>query len=253
LVAALPMALSALSALAGCGGQAGGQTGEETDGGCVFATSPLPLQERSPLGFSAGQVLALAEGEQSAAFGWLQTPGFSYGPESGTGQVTARTSVAGPAKFTRVDVQRSASLCQDQLRVPVAVVLATAGGALDESFTVDLIATKADEAVITELVPSAELKGAFAFVPGTLGERRFGRLEVNLRFRPEGSAGYLLAGIEGGDPAGGSVSFQALPLACWGDIPSLSSPACDRQREARPMRLDHGLRPAPRHHPLPAS
>jgi len=88
LAAALPLALSALG---GCGAKAGGQTGEETDDGCVFASSPLSLQEPSPLGFSAGQVLALAEGQQSAAFGWLQTTGFSYGPESGTGQVTVAT------------------------------------------------------------------------------------------------------------------------------------------------------------------
>jgi hypothetical protein len=223
LAAALPLALSALG---GCAARAGGQTGEETDDGCVFATSPLSLQQPSPLGFSAGQALALAEGEQSAAFGWLQTAGFSYGPESGAGQVTARTSGAGPAKFARADVQRSQPHCRDQVRIPVSVVLATAGGALDESFSVDLIATTADEAAITELVPSAALKGSFAFVPGTLGGRRFARLEVNLRFRPEGSAGYLLAGIESGDTAGDTASFQALPLACWGDIPSLSPPVC---------------------------
>ncbi len=171
-------------------------------------------------------MLALAEGEQSAAFSWLQTPGLAYGPESGTGQVTARTSAAGPAKFARVDVPRSLPHCEDQLRIPVSVALATAGGALDESFTVDLIATTADEAAVREIVPSAELKGAFAFVPGALGERRFARLEVNLLFRSEGFAGYLLAGIEGGDQAGGTVSFQALPLACWGDVRSLSSAAC---------------------------
>lgn len=223
LLAALPVALVAVG---GCGAQAGGQTGEETDDGCVFSTSPLSLQEPSPLGFSAGQVLALAEGEHSASFGWLQSAGLSYGPEGGTGQVTLQASAAGAARFARVDVHRSLPDCQDQLRIPVSAVLATAGGALDESFTVDLVAATADEAAVTALVPSAELKGAFAFVPSTLGARRFARLEVNLRFRREGSAGYLLAGIEGGDPAQGSVSFQAVPLACWGDIASLSSPAC---------------------------
>ncbi|MEI9938462.1 MAG: hypothetical protein WDO69_14680 [Pseudomonadota bacterium] len=217
--------LLTLLSLGGCGAQAGGQTGEETDDGCVFATSPLSLQERSLLGFSAGQVLALAEGEQLATFDWRQTPGFAYGPESGTGQVTLRTSAAGPAKFARVDAQKSLPHCEDQVRIPVSVVLATAGGALAESFTVDLVATAVDEAAITELLPSAELKGAFAFDPGTLGGRRFGRLEINLRFHADGSAGYLLAGIESGDQAGGSASFQALPLACWGDIPSIS-PAC---------------------------
>ena len=192
----------------------------------MFTTSPLSLQEPSPLGFSACQVLAFVEGEQSAAFNWLQTEGFSYGPESGSGEVSTRTSAAGPARFARVDEHRSLPDCSDQVRIPVRVELATAGGALEETLTVDLIAAAADEAAITELVPSAELKGAFAFVPGTLGARRFVRLEVNLRFRPAGFAGYLIAGIGSGDPESGSVSFQPAPLACWGDIPSLSSPAC---------------------------
>jgi len=191
----------------------------------VFTVANYPVEARAD-NAAAAKDRALAEGQQSAAFGWLQTTGFSYGPESGTGQVTVRTSVTGPAKFARIDVRRGQSHCEDQVRIPVSVVLATAGGALDESLTVDLIATTADEAAVTALVPSAELKGAFAFVPDTLSGRRFGRLEVNLRFLSAGSAGYLLAGIESGDAAGGSVSFQALPLACWGDIPSSFFSAC---------------------------
>jgi hypothetical protein len=216
---------AALSALSGCGAQAGGQTGEETGDGCVFTTSELSLHEPSPLGFSAGQALALAEGERSATFSWLQSPGIAYGPESGKGQVSVRTSAAGPAQFARVDASRSLTHCQDHVQLPAYVVLATAGGAFDESFRVDLVATTPDETALTQLVPSAELNGTFAFTPSTLGQRRFGRLEINLRFRSEGSAGYLLAGIEGGDEASGTASSQALPLACWGAIPSLF-PAC---------------------------
>jgi hypothetical protein len=222
-LAAAPVVLSAVG---GCGAQAGGQTGEETESKCVFAMAPLSMHEPSPLGFSAGEVLALAEGAQSATFTWLQTPGFSYGPENGSGQATVRTFAVGEASFARVEVQRSAPNCQDHVRIPVSVVLETAGGALHESFPVNLIATTGDEAAITALVPSAQLKGEFAFVPSTLEGRRFARLEVNLRFSPEGTAGYLLAGIEGADQTSASVSFQALPLACWGDIPFLSSAAC---------------------------
>jgi hypothetical protein len=219
----LPVALFVLT---GCGAQAGGQTGEETDGRCVYAMSPLRLEEPSPLGFSAGELLALAGGEQSAAFGWLQTEGLRYGPESGVGEVVVRTSTAGAARFARVDSQTSFLACQDHVRIPVRVALATASAALDESFEADLTATTVDEATVTALVPSSELKGAFAFDPATLQGRHFTRLEVNLRFTQEGFAGYLLAGIESSEPAAGSVGFQPLPLACWGDIPSLHSAAC---------------------------
>jgi hypothetical protein len=222
LAAAFPLIFAAV----GCGAQAGGQTGEETDGGCVFAISALTLQQPSPLGFSAGEVLALAEGEQSASFSWLQSPGVAYGPESGVGQVSLRTTAIAPAKFARVDAQRSLAHCVDHVTIPVSIALVTAGGALDESFTADLIATTPDEGVVSALVRSSVLRGAFAFDPDTLSGRRFTRLEVNLRFRSAGSAGYLVAGIESGDQAGGSASFQPLPLACWGNIPALSSPAC---------------------------
>jgi hypothetical protein len=215
-----------LSVLGGCGAQAGGgQTGEESGDGCVLSTSLLSRDERSPLGFSAGQVLAFAEGEHSAGFNWLQAPGFSYGPESGAGNVTVQTSAVGPAKLARIDTARSQAHCEDHLRIPVSVGLASAGGALDEEFTVDLIAATADAASVKQIVPSTALTGAFAFEPGTLGERRFSRLEVNLHFGPAAFAGYLFAGIESRDDASGSASFQPLPLACWSEIPSLS-PAC---------------------------
>lgn len=225
--AAPSVALSALVVFAGCGPVAGGQTGEESDGRCVFVTSPLSPDELSPLGFSPDQALALAEGERHAAFSWRQSPGVAYGPESGTGAVTLTTTSAGPPKLARIDAEKSDASCVDHVRIPVTVALSTAGGAFDESLTTHLVATSADEAALTQMVPSAELDGAFAFSEETLGARRFIRLEVNLLFRTDASAGYLFGGIEGGDAANGVTSFQAVPLACWGDIPSLFHACAD--------------------------
>lgn len=218
--------VAAPAALGGCAGaQAGGQTGEETDDGCVFSLSELARQERSPLGFSAEQVLEFAEGEQQATFSWLSASDFRYGPESGEGQVTLRTTAAGSAQFARVAATHSAAHCDDHLSVPVHVALTTAGGALDESFTAKLLATTSDQATLAKAVPASELGGLLAFDPETLGGKRFVRLEIDLRLRPEGSAGAVLAGIESGDPnasaAGAATGFQSVPLACWG-TPSLT-------------------------------
>jgi hypothetical protein len=215
--------LIALAALGGCGGvQAGGQTGEESDGRCVFATSPLSQQELSPLGFSADQALALVADPHHATFSWQQASGLTYGPETGTGEVTVEIAASGGARFARVDAARSTADCEDHVRIPVSVALVTAGGALDEVFSANLVAATADEAAITQSVPSASLRGALAFTESTLGDRRFIRLEVNLRFGRSSFAGYLLGGIESGDDSG-SKSFQPVPLACWGVIPSLAS------------------------------
>jgi hypothetical protein len=226
LCAALPTALSALS---GCGGaQAGGQTGEETDGKCVFATHPLAQQEPSPLGFSPEQVLVLAAGERQAEISWQQTQGVTYGPETGTSQATLRTAATGPARLAQVDRARSSGpFCEDHISIPVEVTLETSGGAFDESFSALLTATSADAASVTQIVRRAELRGAFAFSADTLGSRRFMQLEVNLRFSAESSAGYLFGGIEGSDPTGEIASYQIVPLACWGDVSPLSQRCAD--------------------------
>jgi len=201
----------------GCGAQAGGQTGEETDGQCALRTTPLSPAELSPLGFSA-------EGEHVASFEWLREPNLAYSPESGSGEVTVRVVAQGSPRLARVDPERSAARCRDHLRIPVSIALSTAGGALDESFQDDLVAADSDVAVVTDLLPSEELKGRLAFAPGDLGERHFIRLELNLGFGPEDFAGSLLAGIESSKASAtvdGSASYQPLPLACWGDVPEL--------------------------------
>ncbi len=215
-----------LGCLAACGAQAGGQTGEESGDGCVFITSPLAERERSPLGFSSEQVLAMVDAERSASFEWSRGSGLEYGPESGAAEVTVRIARTGAAHFARVDPDESAPHCRDHVRIPVTVDLATGGGAFDESLQATLLAESGDEASVTHVVPSAALRGAFAFAPGALGTRRFQRLEVNLRFRAEAFAGQLFAGVESGDEGGGSVSFQPVPLACWGESPSL--PPCSK-------------------------
>jgi len=191
----------------------------------VFVTSPLSPQEASPLGFAPEQVLALADGEHRAAFEWQQAPGVNYGPESGAGEVTVGVTATGAAQFARVQASKRGAQCDDHVLFPLRVTLSTAGGALDESFAARLRATNADEAALGEVLPAAQLHGAFAFSEETLGNGRFIRLEVNLRFGAAAFAGSVLGGIENGDAASGTTSFRPVPLACWGQSASLT-PAC---------------------------
>ena len=64
--------LLAVFALFGCGGgQTGGETGadelgEETADPCVETPTTLAIDEQSPLGFSAADVLAFSEGTHTA-------------------------------------------------------------------------------------------------------------------------------------------------------------------------------------------
>jgi hypothetical protein len=210
--------------LGGCAGvNAGGQTGEESGDGCLFEGTALSWQEQSPLGFSAEQLLALAEGEHAESFVWREPAGFTYGPESGAGLLTLSASRAGSARFARIDKARSQARCEDHVRIPLTVGLATAGGALDEAFDATLVATSVDEASVSQVLPSASLGGALTFTPESLAGRRFVQLMVDLRFRTGGFAGALQAGLEGDDQQRGTASFQGLPLACWGDTTSLAT------------------------------
>jgi hypothetical protein len=209
----------ALLVLLAClGGCAGGQTGEESGGGCVFTTSPLSRRDTSELGFSAESVLSLVQPEQRASFEWV--PGaVAYGPERGTGEVTVRITARGDAQLARIVSEKSADFCEDHLRIPLEVELVTAGGAFHEAFRATLVASRDDEAAVTHLIPSAALRGTFAFSPEALAARRFLRLEVNLRFAADGFAGYLFGGLQGGDEASGVASYQPVPLACWEELP----------------------------------
>src|SRR5688500_13866468 len=56
----------------------GGQFGEEAGAHCeVVGRTPLALDEVSPLGFSAADVLALAEGQHDEVLSWVEAGGSS--------------------------------------------------------------------------------------------------------------------------------------------------------------------------------
>jgi hypothetical protein len=218
-----------LSLLGGCGGaQAGGQTGEESEGRCTFAMAPLALDEESPLGFTPRAALSLAEGEHRAALRWVPTPNTPYGPESGEAEVRFTTSGAGSAQFAEVKPDQSATECRSSVRLAVTVALATSGGAFAESFPAQLVAEQAGSVELSQLLQPSTLSGSFAFEPQVLEDQRFIRVQVDAWFGAGGFAGAISAGLESGGGGGpdSSASFTAVPLACWGSVQGANAVAC---------------------------
>ncbi len=176
--------VAALGAAGCAGGQTGGEFGAEngTGGGtaleggssCEEDTTELELDEVSPLGFSAEDVLALAEGTHEATLTWApdEASMATTTLESGTTAVTLVVEAAGPASFVDAEPPSSGGtvgmialgrVCPDRVDVPVTVTLTTADGALDETLEGTLSATDAGSATLLVPIELDELEGTLSF------------------------------------------------------------------------------------------
>lgn len=221
--ASLRGALALLLGLTGCGAQAGGQTGAETDGPCTFEVSPLGLEGMSPLGFTPRDALSLAEGEHHLVLRWLPAPTSPYGPESGQGELVLEVTGLERADFAEVDWSKSSGPCQSQVRVAVRVRLSTAGGAFREDFETRLISVEPGTASFSQVLAGEDIGGSFAFTPQVLTSQELARVQVDSSFvegRVFGAASAGLAGNDEGADANAAASFESVPLACWGDSAS---------------------------------
>lgn len=223
---AAPLLVALGLLLAGCGAQAGGQTGTETNEPCPFMVTELEDEETSPLGFAPAEILEFTYGQHGSELHWLSANGAAYGPESGTSAIELRVTRRGPAEFAKYDPSRDPSgrelalACADSVRLPVTIELVTAGGAFDERFETRLEAVTRDEASFSFVLKPPALAGAFAFEEGALDPGKLVRFQFEAQFRTAANSGQIYAGIEqssGSSGSGGSVSFGLAPLACWGD------------------------------------
>lgn len=179
--------VAALGAAGCAGGQTGGEFGAEngTGGGgtldgnetasaCDEDATELGLDEVSPLGFSADDVLALAEGTHEATLTWVpdEAAMATTTLEPGTTEVTLVIEPAGPASFVDAEPPASGSsggmielgwVCPDRVDVPVTVTLTTADGALDETLDGTLSATDAGSATLLVPIELDELEGTLSF------------------------------------------------------------------------------------------
>jgi hypothetical protein len=220
------LAATAVASSAGC---AGGQSGHEGEASlCEETMTELAAHETSPLGFSPSEVLAVAEGEHTAAFEWQRSSNVPYGPESGPSELTLTVTDLGTYRFVARELRKTsatseqAGCCPDALQVSVRVALRTAGGALDEAFDAVLEAQSAGAASLTWII-APPLQGSLTFDQRALGSAELDGVLVEARFGPAGFGGYVDAGFEDaapGDAPDGAVTHGTMRLAEWGSLDS---------------------------------
>jgi hypothetical protein len=177
---------------------------------CVSEVTRLDhLDEVSPLGFSAVELLARASGESSSPLVWLTpTSGpeyrLEYGPEHGLSTVQLQIAAAEgdvlyhsetPAPGAAEDVQCAPSV----LDVPVRVMLQSGAQALNESFAARLVASTPYRASFSHSFAPGSLGGGLLTDVGSLDpERRIsaGPLLLDVIVWQGGSSGTLRAALQ---------------------------------------------------------
>ncbi len=197
----------------GTGGEAADHDGHCEERGAVT----LELDEQSTLGFSAADMLALADNAQDQTLNWHALSNVSVGPESGEQALTLEITSRGQARL--VDYERKANgfeiggECPDRLEVPVTLKLRSAQGALDESIETTLSARSAHVARIYHRLPADKIAGSLE-VEAQDGFK-LNSLTVALSLTSFGGSGEITPMLEksSGDTASAAPSR---PLASWG-------------------------------------
>lgn len=148
--------------------------GEEGTAGevCEEIVSAVELDEATPLGFSANDVLAFAGGEHTVSLAWLEAENVSYGPESGRSEITIDVEPRGARFVDRapkaasddgpvIAVGTPLDGCRGSFEIDVRLSIDTAGGALAETVDTVLEASGPDIAGGQFSIDLAELMGSF--------------------------------------------------------------------------------------------
>ena len=201
-----------LTAGAACGstGDGGGNT---LDGGpnCTEkATVLASASETSVLGLSGEDVVAVAAGDHDVPIVWnagiedaIAT--VKFGPESGEGQMSLSIAYeGGEVRFVESTFEDDHGYddgggdfgCEDRLEVDVQVSLATAGGALNESFVAPLSASRADFATLGHTLKLDELMGTLSITELDPPDAIIVDPRFEATFHPFGLEGSLSSGIE---------------------------------------------------------
>lgn len=210
-------ALMCCVAVAGClGGETGDPGADETGAGCIDTVTVLPSATAdSPLGFTAADALAHAEGTFVDSLHWIAADGVVYGPESGPSTIT--TTVAyegGEVRFVDSEIDPAALVgidCPDRIEVDVAVTVSSSGGALAETFTAPLRAVDERHASIIQSIEPASLGGSLTASDD--GGLTFAGVSIEAGFSDAGRHGEVIAFFEG--ESGGVSSVARAEIARW--------------------------------------
>jgi len=181
-----------------CGSASGGQTGSESAECAVVESVPIPVDETSPMGFSAEDTLAYSEGDFADTMRW------SDGSASPLAMTLVRNSDI--ATYLRSEYSGSGDMaCVQVLTVAARIEASTEDGRLGEVWLGDLASSATDSASfvleLTDITGTLDLE-SFVAEPSRYDVVRW---YVELQFAPDAVRGAIYGlgeGVEGdsGDP-----------------------------------------------------
>jgi hypothetical protein len=200
-------------------------SGEGTAGGaCDETVSDVGLDEQTPLGFSADDVLAFAGGEHTVSLAWVES-NVAYGPEHGRSEITltveplaahfvARSPKTSSGSGPTIDIGTPLDGCRGSVKIDVRLGLSTQGGALAETVDTVIEASAADFASGGFSADLAMLAGSFEaqLTAPRNSELTRSSLQASFGFSQYGAVGSLslfsefrsldgnAAGVGGGGP-----------------------------------------------------
>ncbi len=183
------------------------------------------LSAESGLGFTGAEVLGVAAGVHTAPIFWH--PGdVTFGPETGEGELSVDVTYAGgEIRYVQSTSPYAAEMgCVDRLEIDAAVELRTAGGALDESFTAALRASRLDAVMLRHEIDLEAVEGELEVLSVKPDDGEAAPLSLELGFSTFGIFGSFDGGVEvssGDAVAFGLQNYATFPtdgLAC--DFPA---------------------------------
>lgn len=200
--------------------------GEANGSSCVGTPTVLAsVDEVSPLGFAAADVLSFAAGEHASPLFWREQGSESMvevGPESGESTLSVTISHAG-GEIRYVDMEPAegeggleadlAEDCPDQLEIDVMAQIGSGGGALAESIPVTLTATHDLLAHFSAAIEPEDIMGSMT-VTSLDPQFDVGAIDLDVGISSYGLSGSITGMIsaEMGDTAvAGFVDYAVFP------------------------------------------
>ncbi len=223
----------------------GGGTGAGAGGGQCDATPTTlgSVAEKSPLGFSAADVLSFAGSTHDTSIRWQPSEFVSYGPESGTHRLSLTVTPKPGAKPRYVTYSQHASSggaenqvaiagpsCEslNAVEIDVTAKIKSDGGALDEQIDGVLRASSDQWATLHLQVPAGMLGGAFEIVSSKPPGFELSQVAIDLGFSPLGLRGSLMPTLEmHASGAGGSASTDSAVAAGGAVLALIGAEGCD--------------------------
>ena len=142
----------------------------EGPGGCIDTETVVAIDDMTPLGFTAADVLSLVGGDQSHELTWYGDEFAGPGMGSSTANYSLDVANVGAIKFIESEpdpdnMWKIDSGCEDHVTIETTLDFATEDGVLDETVSVTIYSSDGTSASWRGDMKPADLKGSFPKQP----------------------------------------------------------------------------------------